>query len=91
MLDALPCAQRIDVYFSSAVNALSRHSHAQQHLGRATIVVDPSGRTSFTLPIAVPHQNVGGVISMTATDSVGNTSEVGNGLATDTLFADGVD
>jgi len=91
MLDSLPGAQRVDVYFSSAAHPYSRRGHAQQHIGRATVVVDTNGRKFFTLPIAVPNQNVGGVISMTATDSVGNTSEVGNGLATDTLFADGVD
>ncbi|MEO7875161.1 MAG: hypothetical protein ABIR62_03525 [Dokdonella sp.] len=43
------------------------------------------------MPILVPSQAVGGVISMTSTDAAGNTSEIGNGLAIDTVFADGVD
>lgn len=90
MLDSLPGAQRVDVFFSSIPTSHNR-GQAQQHLSRATVVVDTNGRKFFTLPILVPNQAAGGVISMVATDGAGNSSEIGNGLATDTLFADGVD
>jgi len=90
MLDSLPGAQRVDVYFSSIATSGGR-GQAQQHLSRATVVVDTNGRKLFMLPILVPNQDAGGVISMTATDGAGNTSEIGNALATDTIFADSMD
>ncbi|MEO7875164.1 MAG: choice-of-anchor Q domain-containing protein [Dokdonella sp.] len=90
VLDSRPGAQRVDVYFSSSATSAHR-GQAQQHLSRATVVVDSNGRKFFSLPILVPSQDAGGVISMTATDAAGNTSEIGNGLATDTIFADSLD
>jgi ligand-binding sensor protein len=55
------------------------------------VQVPASGRVSFSVPILVPNQNAGGVISLTATNSGGNTSEVGIALATDAIFADGIE
>jgi hypothetical protein len=39
----------------------------------------------------VPDQLPAGVITLTATDSDGNTSEVGTAMSIDTLFVDGMD
>lgn len=90
VLDTLPGVHRIDAYFSSKAMGISRRGHAQVFLGNMT-VNSASGRQPFSLPIVVPNQLPGGVISFTATDSVGNTSEIGTGLSIDTIFIDGAD
>jgi trimeric autotransporter adhesin len=90
-LATVPGIYRVDVYFSNAINAQARRGHAETILTHATVQVPFGGRLSFSLPIFVPNQNAGGVISLTATNSSGSTSEVGPALFTDTIFADGVD
>jgi trimeric autotransporter adhesin len=80
---------RIDAYFSNATNSLGKRGHAEMILAHTNVQVPASGRVTFSLPIFVPNQSVGGVISLTATDPGGNTSEIGSALSTDTIFADG--
>ncbi|MEO5558318.1 MAG: choice-of-anchor Q domain-containing protein [Dokdonella sp.] len=90
-LDTLPDAYRVDVYFSNNVNANSnaKRGHAEVILTHTIVLVPASGKLSFSIPIAVPNQNAGGVISMTATNSAGSTSEISTALYTDTIFANG--
>ncbi len=90
-LNTLPGIYRVDAYFSNAINSLSNRGHAEVILTHTTVLVPASGNLSFSLPILVPNPNAGGVISLTATDSAGNTSEVGTALSTDSIFADGFD
>ncbi len=90
-LNTLPGSYRVDVYFSSAINAFGKRGRAEVIVTHATVQVPFSGKLTFSLPIFVPNQNAGGVISMTATNNPGSTSEIGPALFTDTIFADGVD
>ena len=89
-LDTQPGVHRVDVYFSSSANAASRRGHAEVFLGHSTVTVS-SGPVTFSMPIVVPNQLPGGVISLTTTDALGNTSEVGTGLPIDAIFVDGFD
>jgi len=90
VLDTLPGVHRIDAYFSSSANPSTQRGHAQVFLGRTTVNVI-GGPLPFSLPILVPNQLAGGVISFTATDAAGNTSEIGTALssADQSVFADG--
>jgi trimeric autotransporter adhesin len=91
LLDSAPGIYRVDVYFSNATNPTGKRGHAETILTHTTVQVPASGRLSFTLPILVPSQSAGGVISLTATDAGGNTSEIGTALSTDSIFTDGLD
>jgi trimeric autotransporter adhesin len=91
LLDTAPGSYRVDVYFSNAISGLARRGHAEVVLTHTTVQVPVSGRLSFPLPILVPNQSTGGVISMTATAADGSTSEVGTALSTDAIFADSLD
>jgi hypothetical protein len=90
-LVTVPGAYRVDVYFSNAINTTGKRGHAETILTHATVQVPFSGQLGFSLPISVPNQSAGGVISLTATNSAGSTSEVGPALSTDTIFADGIE
>jgi trimeric autotransporter adhesin len=93
-LDSKSGNYRIDAYFSSAVNAGGR-GHAQVHLGRQTVTLLQGNATvSFTMAILVPDQLPNGVLSFTATDISGNTSELGTAISIvppvqDAMFKDG--
>jgi trimeric autotransporter adhesin len=91
LLDGAPGSYRVDLYFSNAINSSGRRGHAETILAHTFVTVPASGRLSFTLPILVPNQSTGGVISMTATAADGSTSEVGTALSTDSIFADGIE
>ncbi len=90
-LVTIPGSYRIDVYFSNAINSLGLRGHAEIALTHAIVQVPAGGKLSVSLPILVPSQSAGGVISMTATNSSGSTSEIGAAMLTDTIFADGLD
>jgi hypothetical protein len=69
----------LDFYASTAADP-SDYGEGQRHLGAATVTTDPTGNVIFTadLPATAP----GEVISVTATDPEGNTSEfAANALA----------
>lgn len=61
--------------FATNPQASRGYSEGQTFLGVANVATDASGRASFhvTLPIASPDQ----IITATATDALGNTSEFG--------------
>jgi hypothetical protein len=91
-----PGFYRIDAYFSNATNSLGKRGHAEVILAHTNVQVPDSGRVTFSLPILVPNQSVGGVVSLTATDNsfVGanfQTSEIGPAMSTDRIFADGIE
>lgn len=89
-LNTLPGSYRVDVYFSNDINSNNKRGHAEIILTHVTVQVPASGKLSFSVPISVPNQGAGGTISMTATNSVGSTSEISMGLSTDVIFADGI-
>ena len=91
LLDTIPGSYRVDVYFSNAINTLGNRGQAEIILTNATVQVPASGKLTFSVPISVPNQSAGGVISLTATNSEGGTSEISTALSTDRIFADGVD
>lgn len=91
VLDSVPGSYRIDAYYSDKVSPIGKRGHAQTAIGRMTLVVPANGRGVFSLPVVVPSQAIGGAISFTATDSAGNTSEVGSALLTDSIFVDSID
>jgi|GEM_PF-2401560 len=92
VLDAHAGTYRIDAYYSSSANSLIGRAHAEVYLGHANVTVAATGRGAFTLPnITVPSQLGGGVISLTATNATGNTSEIGTAMPIDTIFVDGLE
>ncbi|MEP6881795.1 MAG: choice-of-anchor Q domain-containing protein, partial [Dokdonella sp.] len=90
-LVTIPGTYRVDVYFSNARNSLGNRGHAEIPLTHATVQVPAGGKLGFSLPVSVPNQSAGGVISMSATNSSGSTSEIGTALSTDSIFVDGLE
>ena len=94
-----PGFYRVDAYFSNAINPTGNRGHAEEILAHAAVTVPASGRLSFSLPILVPNQSAGGVVSLTATNtsfitagaSSSETSEIGPAMSTDTIFVEGFD
>jgi trimeric autotransporter adhesin len=80
VLDAKPGTYRVDAYFSNSANVDGNRGFAEVFLGIKSVVVG-NVPAAFTLPILVPNQSAGGVLSFIATDSLGNTSEVGTPLS----------
>lgn len=92
VLDTQPGLHRIDAYFSSSANPSGKRGHAEIFVGQKTInVFANDSRTQFSVPIEIPNQFDGSVISLTATDEAGNTSEIGTALPIDALLVDGFD
>jgi hypothetical protein len=79
-LDTLPGTYRIDAYFSNAIDPNTQRGHAEIFMTRKTVTVT-NRELLFFMALTVPNQSAGGVISLTATDAAGNTSEVGTALA----------
>jgi hypothetical protein len=72
-LDALPATvYTIDFYANAAADP-SGHGQGQTYLGATTVTTDPSGHAAFAL--LLPAVAPGSVITATATDPAGNTSE----------------
>jgi trimeric autotransporter adhesin len=90
VLDAKPGTYRIDAYFSNAANIGGTRGHAEVFLGLKTVTVG-GAPAAFTMAVLVPNQLPGGVISFTATDAAGNTSELGTALSivTPLIFSSG--
>ncbi len=80
VLDAKPGTYRVDAYFSNSANVDGNRGFAEVFLGIKSVVVG-NAPAAFTLPILVPNQSAAGVVSFIATDSLGNTSEVGTPLS----------
>jgi hypothetical protein len=80
VLDTKPGSYRVDAYMSNSVNVDGNRGYAEIFLAVKTVVVGASP-AAFTMPILVPNQAPSGVLSFTATDALGNTSEVGTPLS----------
>jgi hypothetical protein len=74
-------------FFASDPDPLGVHAEGQQFLGFFNASTDAGGVASFapTLPVSVA---VGRIVTATATDQLGNTSEFSEGVAGDTIFTD---
>ena len=74
-------------FFASDPDPLGLPAEGQQFLGFFSASTNASGVAAFapTLPVSV---NVGRIVTATATDQLGNTSEFSEGVASDTIFTD---
>jgi hypothetical protein len=74
-------------FFASDPDPLGLHAEGQEYLGFFSASTDASGVADFapTLPVSV---DVGRIVTATATDQLGNTSEFSEGVAGDTIFTD---
>lgn len=75
-------------FFASDPDPLGGHAQGQQYLGFFSASSDAAGVAEFatTLPVSLA---VGRIVTATATDLFGNTSEFSDGVAGDTVFTDG--
>jgi hypothetical protein len=99
-LTTTPGTYAIDVYASTACDA-SGHGEGQTYLGEASVVVPnpggggDQGSKNFSVPVQqdYPFSLHGLIMTMTATDSLGNTSEFSTckPYTDDTVFTDGFD
>jgi trimeric autotransporter adhesin len=82
-LDSQPGTHRIDVYYSTSANqlGLQGRGHAEIYLGHQDVFALFAAPLTFTVPVVIPTQLASGVVSFTATDSMGNTSEIGTGIS----------
>jgi hypothetical protein len=83
-LSAAPGATYRIEFFASSPDPMGGAPEGQQFLGFASTTTNGSGTASFSavLPVAVAN---GKVVTATATDSIGNTSEFSAGLTVPTL------
>jgi hypothetical protein len=99
-LDSAPGTYKVDFYYSphcdnGAFHVLGR-GHAAAYLGNTnvTIAVGATG-AAFSKPVMVPANAANSVLSLTATDANGNTSEIGScgfvsAAVNDGIFKDGL-
>lgn len=72
-IDSHPSTQySVDLFFAGACDA-SGHGEADAALGSTEVTTDAAGHGSFSVPVGVLED---GVVTATATDSAGNTSEL---------------
>ena len=72
-------------FFASDVDPLGLPAEGQQFLGFVNVSTDPSGNASFNVTLSVAVSN-GRLVTATATDPVGNTSEFS--AAVQAIFCD---
>ncbi len=90
-LNAQPDSYRVDAYFANGCNANGR-GHAQAYAGTQKVTIAAgTTRIGFTMGTTLPNVAADGMLAFTATDSVGNTSEIGPCLPVDAIFRDGYD
>ena len=93
-LQSVPNATfRLDFYYAQTYGPDGR-GLAQIDIGSATVTTNGSGIAVFAIEIPITHHPVAtGVVTATATDMSGDTSEVGNVVVerSDRIFADGFD
>ena len=73
---------RVDAYFSTSCNNGAFHvtgrGHAQAWLGSAPLTIPAGSLTGrFSMPVTLPTAT-NAIVSLTATDALGNTSEIGS-------------
>ncbi len=82
---------RIDAYYSDSCNSSGRGS-AGAYLGNVTTGISIyASDVNFTMTSFLPTVAAGAVVSLTATDNAGNTSEIGTCFPVDRIFKDGVE
>jgi hypothetical protein len=96
-LDAPAGSYRIDAYFSHRCDPVTAQvpgrGHAEAFIGTKRVDLT-GGATAFDLPVVIPELVDTAVVSLTATDANGNTSEIGTCFAVgnaggDSIFSDG--
>ena len=94
-LDSPPGSYKVDVYYSPRCDNGGFHvlgrGHAAAYLGNVSVTI-PLGATSaaFSKPVTVPSNAANSVLSLTATDASGNTSEIGSCAFLSTARDDGI-
>lgn len=91
VLNTLPGEYMIDIYASSTRNENNKRGHAEYIVTSVPVQVPASGTLRFSESIDIPILGSGGMVSMTATNSAGSTSEISTALSTDAIFIDGLD
>jgi len=82
---------RIDAYYSASCNSSGRGS-AGAYIGKVTTGISIyASDVNFTMTSFLPTVAGGAVVSLTATDYAGNTSEIGTCFPVDRIFKDGVE
>ena len=82
---------RIDAYYSDSCNSSGRGS-AGAYLGNVTTGISIyASDVNFTMTSLLPTVAGGAVVSLTATDYAGNTSEIGTCFPVDRIFKDGIE
>ena len=100
-LNAQAGGYRIDAYFSNrcdngAFHVLGR-GHADAYAGTGGVTLPAGGGTgSFSMKVNLANVQSNGYVSLTATDTLSNTSEIGscfslNGAQLDRIFTNGFD
>jgi hypothetical protein len=74
-------------FFASDPDPLSARAEGQEFLGFFNASTDSGGVANFSPTLSV-SVNVGRIVTATATDQIGNTSEFSEGVAGDTIFTD---
>jgi hypothetical protein len=74
VLNSVPASSYSLQFFSSNGCHSSGHGDAENLVGHTTLMTDDAGNAAFTVPLS-SSVSIGQVISATATDSTGNTSE----------------
>jgi len=94
-LNSAPGTYKIDFYYSprcdnGAFHVLGR-GHAAAYLGNTNVTI-AGGATgaAFSKPVTVPGNAANSVLSLTATDANGNTSEIGSCGFVSTAVNDGI-
>jgi len=94
-LDSPPGSYKIDFYYSprcdnGAFHVLGR-GHAAAYLGNASVTIAAGGTSAvFSKAVTVPSNAANSVLSLTATDANGNTSEIGSCEFVSTAVDDGI-
>ncbi len=94
-LNSAPGVYKIDFYYSprcdnGAFHVLGR-GHAAAYLGNTTVTVAGGGTSAaFSKAVTVPGNAANSVLSLTATDANGNTSEIGSCGFLSTAVNDGI-
>ncbi len=72
-------------FFASDPDPMGGNAEGQQFLGFVNVTTDSSGNGTFTASLNVPVAN-GRIVTATATDAIGNTSEFSRGVNLETTL-----
>lgn len=81
---------RVDAYYSATCSPAGR-GHAEYYLATLQVKTDANGKAKVNFTTNLPASAPTSVLSLTATDSLGNTSELGECFANDGIFKNGLD